>query len=313
VWIKLLVLAALPRYDIMFLEILKFMIEQLEGTVWAMIYIVTALMLEASPIIGYFNLKRDMTINSYPVFSNKEIALIVSGIGKVKSAMAATFLISNYRITGSDILINIGFCGAQAGKYPLGTLLLVNKVTDVDTGKDYYPDVYIGDDLPKDSVACCPRPVGDNDNQYECSLFDMESAGIMEAAYKFFNTQQIAIIKIVSDFLSPENLDKQVLRSYIDINMPILDRILNELKQLNSMVTSLDFEAEDKLISLISQNLNLTSAMKQILETEVRNAKRKGLKILEILERHIESKANTKPEGKKIFGEIIKDIKQQAF
>lgn len=270
-------------------------------------------MLEASPIIGYFKLKRDMTINSYPVFVNKEIALIVSGIGKVKSAMAATFLISKYRLTGSDVLVNIGFCGAQAGKYPLGTLLLINKVTDWDTGKDYYPDVYIGDDLPKESVACCSKPVGDNGNQYEGNLFDMESAGIMEAAYKFFNTQQIAIIKIVSDFLTPENLDKQVLRSYINTNIPILERILNELKQLNSMVTSLNFEDEKKLISLISQNLRLTSAMKQILETEVRNAKRKGLKTVETLESHLESKANTKLEGKKIFGQIIKDIKQQTF
>lgn len=135
----------------------------------------------------------------------------------------------------------------------------------------------------------------------------------MEAAYKFFNTHQVAILKIVSDFLTPESPDKQVLRGYLSGNMPILDRIINELKQLNSMVSSLNFEEEEKLISIISQNVKLSSAMKWILEAEVKKAKRKGLATSDILENHLDSKANVKLEGKKIFGQIIEDIRQKTF
>ena len=278
-----------------------------------MIYIITALMLEASPIVDYYKLKRDMSINPYPVFANKDISLIVSGVGKVKAAMAATFLRSTFGSTANDIIINVGFCGASVCKYPLGSLLLINKITDLDTGKDYYPDVYAGDYLPKEAVACCSKLVRHDNSQYEENFFDMESAGIMEVAYKFFNTHQVAILKIVSDFLTPENLDKQVLRGYINDNIPILDRIINELKQLNNIVNSLNFEQEEKLISIISQNVRLSSAMKGILEGEVRKAKIRGLETLEILENHLDSKANTKLEGKKIFVQIIEDIRQKTF
>lgn len=58
-----------------------------------MIFIVTALMLEAAPIIDYFKLKKDMTIHPYSVYKGSDIALIVSGVGKLKSAMAQSFYI----------------------------------------------------------------------------------------------------------------------------------------------------------------------------------------------------------------------------
>ncbi|KNY29948.1 nucleoside phosphorylase [Pseudobacteroides cellulosolvens] len=278
-----------------------------------MIYIVTALMLEASPIIDHYKLKRDMSVHPYPVFANKDISLIVSGIGKVKSAIAITFLRSTYSSTANHIIINVGFCGARIRKYPLGSLLLINKVTDLDTGKDYYPDVYAGYDLPKEPLACCSKPVTHDNSSYEDNFFDMESAGIMEASYKFFNTHQVAILKIVSDFLTPENLDKQVLRGYINNNIPILDRIINELKQLTLMVSSPNFEEEEKLISVISQNVRLSSAMKGILQTEVKKAKTKGLTAIEVLKKYLDNKANTKLEGKKIFVQIIEDIRQKTF
>jgi nucleoside phosphorylase len=278
-----------------------------------MVYIITALMLEASPIIDYFKLKRNMSIHPYPVFTNNEISLIVSGVGKVKSAMAATFLSSAGSPPGNDLLVNVGFCGAKAGKYQLGSLLLINKVTDLDTGKEYYPDVYVGNDLPNEAISCCSRPVKYDDSKYMDNCFDMESAGIMEAASRFFYSHQIAIIKIVSDFLMPDNLDKQRLRDYIKGNMQIIERVISELKEINNFSSSLSFEEEKKLISMISENIRLSSAMKQILGVEVKKAKRKGLTPLNVLENYTESKANTKPEGKKIFGQIIEDIRKKTF
>ncbi|HEY9062773.1 MAG TPA: nucleoside phosphorylase [Pseudobacteroides sp.] len=278
-----------------------------------MIFIITALMLEASPIIDHYKLKRDMSIHPFPVFRNNEISLIVSGVGKVKSAMAATFLSSKHNATGNNLLINIGLCGARMGKYPLGSLLIINKVTDLDTGKDYYPDVFVGDGLPNESIFCCSKPVKHNHTQYMDNLFDMESAGIMEAACKFFYAHQVALIKIVSDFLMPENLEKLRLRDYIKCNIPTIEKIINKLGKVNSLSSSISFEEEEKIISIISENIRLSSAMKQILNVEVKKLKRKGLMPLKVLEKHIKNNANTKPEGKKIFEQVIKDIRQDAF
>ena len=60
-----------------------------------MLYIVTALYIEAKPLISLFNLKKDNIYTKFQVFSNKNIKLIISGTGKIKSATALTYLISN--------------------------------------------------------------------------------------------------------------------------------------------------------------------------------------------------------------------------
>ena len=46
-----------------------------------MLYIVTALYIEAKPLISLFNLKKDNTFTKFQVFSNENIKLIISGTG----------------------------------------------------------------------------------------------------------------------------------------------------------------------------------------------------------------------------------------
>jgi len=98
-----------------------------------MVFIVTALMIEAAPIIEYFKLKRDMNSHEYAIYRNESIALIISGVGKIKSAMATVYLYCTYKATKNDYILNIGFCGAGNARYELGTMLIINKVTDMDT------------------------------------------------------------------------------------------------------------------------------------------------------------------------------------
>jgi nucleoside phosphorylase len=56
-----------------------------------MIFIITALAIEAVPIIEHFKLKTDRNVHTYNIYRNAEIALIVAGVGKVKSAMASVY------------------------------------------------------------------------------------------------------------------------------------------------------------------------------------------------------------------------------
>src|SRR5690554_1763627 len=110
-----------------------------------MILIITALMIEAAPLIEHFRLRRDMSIHEFPVYRNADIALIVSGVGKVRSAIAATYLLSicntKYNKDIENVnddscikdhtLVNIGFCGASETQYEIGSLILINKVIDI--------------------------------------------------------------------------------------------------------------------------------------------------------------------------------------
>lgn len=276
-----------------------------------MIYIVTALQIEASPIVEYFRLKRDMSINEYQVYKNSEIMLITGGVGKIKSAMAAVYLLAGNRSSKRDILLNIGFCGAASKKYPLGSLLIINKITDMDTGRDYYPDVFTGRDLPHEALYCCSKPMGRNalkDNE-DC-FCDMESSGIMEAARKFIYTHNVAVLKIISDYLTPDGLNKKQLQAYIQNQMPCVEQIINELKQLSDGSCNIRLDEEEKLIDIISDGLRLTKSMKQILFNEVKRIKLKGHEPIRILQAYKTESINTKAEGKRTLERIIEELKQ---
>lgn len=276
-----------------------------------MIYIVTALQIEASPIIEYFKLKRDMTIDAYQVYKNSEITLIVGGIGKVKSAMAAVYLLTSNRATKKDILLNIGFCGASNNKYPLGSLLLINKISDMDTERDYYPDVFIGKNLPHEALYCCSKPLGKNVLKDIRDFFcDMESSGIMEAAKKFTYAHKVVILKVISDYLTPEHLNKEQLKCYIQNQIPYVEQIINELKNLDDSFSEIQMEEEEKLISIISQNLRFSRSMKQILFNEVKKIKLRGFDPIKILETYRLTGVNSKVEGKRTFEQIIEKLKQ---
>ncbi|AEY65923.1 nucleoside phosphorylase [Clostridium sp. BNL1100] len=278
-----------------------------------MIFIVTALMLEAAPIIDYFKLKKDMTIHPYSVYKGSDITFIVSGVGKLKSAMASVYLYTKYGSGENNVLINIGFCGTNSKSFDTGSLLVVNKVTDMDTGKDYYPDVFFGDGIPQIPVECYPKVVKAVNLTEKKELFcDMESAGIMEASKKFFFAHNVLILKIISDYLEPDKLDKAKLKGYIEMNMPILESIIKEMRHLNEGFGELPPEEEKDSIEALCLSLRFTQAMKLILTKEVKRARINGLEPLSSLKQFNEIKANSKEEGKKYFEYIIAKIKQKS-
>ena len=349
-----------------------------------MVLIATALMIEATPIIEHFNLKKDISIHAYPVYRNSNIALIVSGTGKVKIAMAMTYLLTicertyckqnnysniysthcsshysnhchsncinthynifnnNYNNNCSNnkndyiskkssigncnneirkhILLNVGFCGTNNTQYNLGKLLVMHKITDMDTGRDFYPDVFLDTTFCRESLCCYSKPVRREDISEDKNVFcDMESSGIMEVARKFTYAHQVLILKVVSDYLTPENLNKELLLNYICQNMLYIEQAINQIQQLNDSCSkfSCGFPTSGRLLTneeniilkLISDNLRFTEAMQQIIVKKVKNSKIKGFEPLNILKFYIDIKVNTKIEGKKLFEQIIERLK----
>ncbi|NMB97967.1 MAG: 5'-methylthioadenosine/S-adenosylhomocysteine nucleosidase [Clostridiaceae bacterium] len=306
-----------------------------------MILIITALMVEAAPVIEHFKLKRDMSIYTFPVYRNSEIALIVSGVGKIKSAIAATYLISisntkyskdSTNEAKNHVLVNIGFCGASEAQYDIGSLLLINRVTDMDTGKDSYPDLFVGKDLPKENLYCFSRLINKEDletiefrynSDYAESLAkkknifcDMESSGIIEVSKKFTYSHQVVILKMISDYLNPENLDKEILRVYLMRQMPKIEEVINELKQIEhffneSFTDMICLEEEKKALDIIAVNLKFSQAMKQMLFKEIKKAKYKGMEPLRILGLYTQTNVDSKKEGKKILNEIAAKLNEK--
>ncbi|HOA96164.1 MAG TPA: nucleoside phosphorylase [Acetivibrio saccincola] len=276
-----------------------------------MVFIVTALKIEAEPLIEHFNLKKDMDIHLFPVYRNPDITLIISGVGKVKSAMAVTYLLSTHQTTLQDVLLNIGFCGTNNRKYSVGTMVAVNKVTDMDTNIDYYPDVFIKENIPFAGLCCYSRPVAQDMVQEEKEVFcDMESAGIMEASKKFYYAHQVILLKIISDYLNPEKLDKFQLKNFIKKSMPLIEKIIQNAVYLNNSFKGMWLdENEISLIDTVSQNLRFSKTMEKMLFKNAVQAKVKGIDVCKTIYPFLETKVNSKLEGKRIFEKIQQQLK----
>jgi len=137
----------------------------------------------------------------------------------------------------------------------------------------------------------------------------MESSGIMEAARKLTYAHNVVILKIISDYLSPDNLDKNVLQPLIKNQLCNIKRIIEELIQHNSNMDELILDKEKQAVDMLSKNLKFTEAMKQMLMKDIKKAKLKNLEPLKILESLTVTTVNSKSEGKKIFEQIRQQLK----
>jgi adenosylhomocysteine nucleosidase len=288
-----------------------------------MVLFVTALMVEAAPIINYFNLKKDINVRAFTVYKNTDIALIVSGVGKLKSAAATAYICSICGTGKKDLLVNVGFCGAYGSNYAAGTLLSINKITDMDSNKDYYPDIFYNQNIPKAGLCCYSRVIRkedarviknedasqrDNEAPFYC---DMESAGFMETAIKFVYTHNIVVLKIISDYLEPENLDQEHLRDFVGKQMPQVESIIHGLKELNNSIGEFSFAEEEKeSFTVLFKNLRFSEAMKQKFLKVMKILKLKEMEPVHFLRPFMKIKAGSRSEGKMLLEQIITRCKE---
>lgn len=282
-----------------------------------MLFIVTALMIEASPIIQHYGLKRDMTTHAFPVYRRDDVVLIISGVGKVRCAMATTWLYAamfSLEQSGQPLLlVNIGFCGTDRPDIPSGRLVLAGKVTDRDSGRDFYPDVRRDDRLPLVTLYCSGRRVtAGHDPAAQPGKpvwVDMESAGFMEAAGHFVTADRILVFKIVSDHLEPDRLDKKYLQQLMCDQMPVLTQVLNEAVARVEHDNHTAFPAElDDAVAQLIQKQRFTSAMGRQLLQAARQFYVAGKDPLPVLHLAMNETVSQKTEGKRLFARIFQKL-----
>lgn len=164
--------------------------------------IVMATMLEASPFIKGLALEKT-AVKPFPVYSSDSFELIISGIGKVYSALAASILIREY---GSHRLINTGAAGGLRTGFKTGDILHISQVADYDRPKLINkeirlmkPDIFPG--FKNASLATLDRPVitpedRETVGQY-ADIIDMEGAGFLQSCRAF--GAEAYLWKMVSD------------------------------------------------------------------------------------------------------------------
>ena len=166
---------------------------------------VIALSAEARPLLDRWKFTQ-LESAPFPLYycEQHNYFLVVSGMGKVRSAAATSYLASKIiplpvKGTLSAIWINFGTCGHH--NYPLGQGLLVHKIIDISNGNNYYPLR-----LPYSASATIechatsqreyPLQGGSKTN---ANIIDMESAGFFPTACLFSPNELVHLYKVVSD------------------------------------------------------------------------------------------------------------------
>ena len=267
-----------------------------------MLYIVTALYIEAKPLISLFNLKKDNSYTKFQVFSNEDVKLIISGTGKVKSATALTYLISKEDIKKDDYIANIGFVASNKNSQ-LGDIVYVSKIQNAYSDFDFYPEMIYKHNFLEGSLTTFDSIVEKKNENTE--YIDMEAYGFFQTASIFFKKDKIIVLKIVSDILKDKAEDR-ILVDFKDENLfsESYNNIYKFLVNFKTVNDDSDFTiTEQELIKKVLENLKLSDTMTYDFFNILKYLKIKYGNI-DILKKYENIEVNSKVQGKKIFEEI---------
>ncbi|NLG89735.1 MAG: hypothetical protein GX494_11115 [Clostridiaceae bacterium] len=236
-----------------------------------MIMIFTALYCEAKPIIRFFGLKKDTGHHLFQVFKNDDIILLVTKPGIVNAAIGVTHLCSAYPPNPSDLLLNIGICGAGDRNIPTGTVYLCNKIYEMDTGIYFYPDMIFAHPFEESGIVSSSNPVSEKHSADIPELLaDMEASGIYRAGILFFQPHQMFFIKIVSDYLQSDKIDSSIVSELIGQNIPEITAWITRLHDGMTNSSPVFSPEEEKMLAEVSKNLRLTVSMQNQLRQAAR-------------------------------------------
>lgn len=301
-----------------------------------MLILCTAFYKEALPFINHLQLKKDTQFTKFQLFRNEKVLLLITGTGKMNSAIALTSLCSLSPPSEEDLLVNIGICGCTNKTVPQGTIFLCNKILEAETRRTFFPDMLYSHPFLEGCLLTSPVPVDFSEtaktlNTFKNSdpgiekafmlsmknllitgnyLVDMEAAGLYQAASYFFKPHQMLFLKVVSDHLvlntsSSAGINPHEVSKLLESNC---DKILEWVFHVEESSTAnkpphLSPEEETAVRTLFSA-LRLSVTMEHSLLQHLRYFKLREGSILPVTTdflKEMPALCKTKLEGKKYF------------
>ena len=257
---------------------------------------------EAEPFIDALGLKGSGDISGYKVFSNENYILTVTGMGKINAACAVTRIVSLYE-ESIDLVVNIGTCAGE----DKGHTYIINRISDIDSGRDFYPDMvykthfdeiclHTSDRYKKDSVF---------EDEFGPYVYDMEGAAVFAAAYNFLSPDKIILIKTVSDSGDPDI----VTRDYcIKLLMPSVKYTLKLIEGIASTFQENPYNEADSFTSYYEDKLHCSEYMRNDLKHLIRFALSSDIDIKRIIDSYLPVK--DRAEGKKVLEDVRQSLLQ---
>ena len=158
-----------------------------------------------------------------------------------------------FAVIEHPVLVNVGIAGHK--HYAVGSLFLIDKITDFDSKKSYYPPLVFTPTCRTGCIQTVSRPQLVYDLQHLC---DMEASAFYETAVRFSSGELIHCLKVISDNeLSPaENIQLKQVAQLIAAHVATIEILLAELSRLARLITV----PELKLFEHLIQRYHFTSS-----------------------------------------------------
>ena len=187
------------------------------------LFIYTALPCEAKPLVEHFKLKKDLTVQTFAVYVSRDICLTVTGLGKSAMAAGVAYTQALFAVEAPFFMLNLGVAGHQDAA--LGSLFLMDKITDAESLRSYYPSMVFSLPYARGELKTVSRP----QLRYEsATFFDMEASAFYETAVRFISSEFVFCLKVVSDnqHSSVENIQAPQVSKWIAEHVDDIESLL---------------------------------------------------------------------------------------
>ncbi len=271
-----------------------------------------ALHAEAQPVIARFKLKQDSSF-ALPIFRRNDFWLAITGVGRIKSAIATSYLIANVQNWNKAVIFNIGIAGhtkkSGEGTVKIGDSFLIHKIMEQTTGKSFLPDIFIKTPLAENSLTTVDHPLKNRDTEILATgLVDMEAAGFFQAASSFLPPHRICCIKVVSDHLDIQRIEKNFVNTLIKQALEDIDLTIAAYQNFSDKKPDVLTNFDLQIIEEISCQLRLTANRKKLLVDQVRTYKLKTGGDLPVLSSFVETTVSTKRESEFYFEKLLRKL-----
>jgi purine-nucleoside phosphorylase len=168
-----------------------------------MVLIHCALLCEAQAFIEFYKLE---CIERKRVYKNKNIILVVLGIGKDNTYQLKDFL-NEFQITKA---INIGVVGSSDRMLEMGKVFICTKQ------KSYLKYIPLHT-VDKPQI---------NNTKIQYGLYDMEGKYFFNIACEYLSEKNVFIFKVISDYLDDTILPKDIVKNMIQKNIKSIDEYI---------------------------------------------------------------------------------------
>ncbi|MFK8079780.1 MAG: hypothetical protein AB8B97_05810 [Granulosicoccus sp.] len=213
--------------------------------------IVTALPAETRPLLDALTLRQSKA-RHLRLYGSPDYLLLETGVGKLNAAAAVGAVLQAH--PEIDMVANLGIAG---GLFDYADVRVAHHVKDNASGAQWFP--HLPHDKAFRDVATASVSTRDTpDTQYcEGVLFDMEAAGVFNAACRYLSTSQVHSIKVVSD--NPEcDITSVTSKSVITLVEQALPAILPLLEALQTLDLTTGHEQKIRIEAFINQITHTT-------------------------------------------------------